>query len=67
MIILHYIPIIDRNSGGLGSYIQLISKELGKSVNLHIVTHESENPLDIENATLHFIDGKLTYLLRTKR
>ena len=67
MTILHYIPTIDRNSGGLGSYIQLISKELGKLVNLHIITHESENPLDIENATIHFINGKLTHLLKTKQ
>lgn len=67
MIILHYIPTIDSNSGGLGSYIQLISKELGKLVDLHIVTHESENPLDIENATIHFIDGKLIHLLRTQQ
>lgn len=67
MTILHYIPTIDRNSGGLGSYIQLISKELGKLVNLHIITHESENPLDIENVTIHFINGKLTHLLKTKQ
>ena len=53
MRIIHYIPTIDRNSGGLGAYIQLLSKELGKLVDLHIVTHESENMLEIENATLH--------------
>ena len=67
MRIIHYIPTIDRNSGGLGAYIQLLSKELGKLVDLHIVTHESENMLEIENATLHLIDGRLTHLLKAKR
>ena len=61
MRIIHYIPTIDRNSGGLGAYMQLLSKELGRLVDLHIVTHESENMLEIENATLHLIDGRLTH------
>lgn len=67
MKIIHYIPTIDRNSGGLGVYMQLLSKELGKLADLHIVTHKSENMLDIENAMLHFIDGGLMHLLKAKR
>ena len=47
--------------------MQLLSKELGRLVDLHIVTHESENMLEIENATLHLIDGRLTHLLKAKR
>lgn len=67
MKILHYIPTLDRNSGGLASYMQLLSKDLGKLAELHIVTHKSENLVNIQNASLHFIDGKLTHLLKAKQ
>lgn len=55
MRVLHYIPSIDRTSGGVGSYMALLSKELGKIVELHIVTHGTENMLPMENATVHYI------------
>lgn len=57
MKILHYIPSIDRASGGVGAYMQLLAKELGKLVELHVATHPSANPLTIEHATLHNISG----------
>ena len=38
MKILHYIPSIDRTSGGVGAYMQLLAKELGKLCDLYIVT-----------------------------
>ena len=45
MKILHYIPSIDRTSGGVGAYMQLLTTELGKLVELHVVTHrEAINP-----------------------
>ncbi|HCN53917.1 MAG TPA: glycosyl transferase [Prevotella sp.] len=53
MIILHYIPSIDRSSGGIGSYMQLLAKELGKIVELHVATHQSAHPLDLENCVVH--------------
>lgn len=53
MIILHYIPSIDRSSGGIGSYMQLLAKELGKIVELHVATHQSAYPLDLENCVVH--------------
>lgn len=34
MKILHYIPSIDRTSGGGGAYMQLLMVELGKLVEL---------------------------------
>lgn len=55
MEVLHYIPSIDRTSGGVGSYMQLLSKELGRLVDLHIITHASENELSIDNAQIHYI------------
>lgn len=55
MTILHYIPSIDRTSGGVGAYMQLLTVELGKFVELHVVTHREANPLELENCTVHFI------------
>lgn len=55
MVILHYIPSIDRSSGGVGAYMQLLSKELGKLTELHVVTHRSGNELVLENCSLHYI------------
>jgi len=55
MVILHYIPSIDRTSGGVGAYMQLLSKELGKLVDLHVLTHRSDNELELDNCTVHYI------------
>lgn len=57
MRILHYIPSIDRASGGVGAYMQLLAKELGKLVDLHVVTHRSDNELLLENCQLHYISS----------
>lgn len=53
MIVVHYIPTIDRNWGGTTAYMQLLSNELGKLVELHIFTHASINPIDIKNCQVH--------------
>ncbi len=66
MKILHFIPSIDRSSGGVGAYLQLLAHDLGKMVELHIVSHRSENELLIENSTIHFIDGRRTHLRKAK-
>lgn len=66
MRILHYIPSIDRSSGGVGSYLQLMAHDLGRLVELHIVSHRSAHELSIENCTIHYIDGKRTHLLKAK-
>lgn len=55
MKIIHYIPSIDRTSGGVGAYMQLLTVELGKLVELHVVTHREDNPLELENCTVHYI------------
>ncbi len=52
MKILHFIPSIDRTSGGVGAYMQLLAKELGKLCDLYIATAQSEHPLRIENAQI---------------
>ena len=67
MTIVHYIPSIDRTSGGVGSYMQLLAKELGKLCNLYIVTSASDNPLPIENAEVITISSKLSEFRKMKR
>lgn len=55
MKILHYIPSIDESSGGVGAYMQLLSRDLGKLCELHVVTHRSKKMLELENCQLHLI------------
>ena len=58
MKILHYIPSIDEESGGVGAYMQLLTRDLGKLCELHVVTHRSNNERRLENCTLHYIEYK---------
>lgn len=58
MRILHYIPSLDEASGGVGAYMQLLARDLGKLVELHIVTHKSDNERKLENCTIHYIPNK---------
>lgn len=55
MKILHYIPSIDRSSGGIGAYMQLLTRDLGRLCELHVVTHRTEEMLDLKNCKLYFI------------
>ena len=55
MKILHYIPSIDRTSGGTTTYLQLLAKELGKLTELHIVSHTSDNPVTLESCQVHYV------------
>lgn len=58
MKILHYIPSIDEASGGVGAYMQLLTRDLGRLCELHVVTHRSGNERVLENCTVHYIDYK---------
>lgn len=58
MKILHYIPSIDEASGGVGAYMQLLTRDLGKLCELHVVTHKSDNERTLENCFVHYIDYK---------
>ena len=55
MKILHYIPSLDRTSGGTTAYMQLLAKELGKHSMLHIISHESDNPVTLENCQIDYM------------
>lgn len=58
MKILHYIPSIDETSGGVGAYMQLLARDLGKKVELHVVTHQGNNERVLENCTVHYMPYK---------
>ena len=58
MKVLHYIPSIDEKSGGVGAYMQLLARDLGKLCELHIITHHSDDELKLENCTIHYISEK---------
>lgn len=67
MKVIHFIPSIDRTSGGVGVYIQVLAKELGKFCELYIVTSYSQNQLTIDNATIITIPTKLLQFRRMKK
>lgn len=56
--LLHYIPSIDETSGGVGAYMQLLTRDLGKLCDLHVLTHQSTNERHLQGCTLHYIDNK---------
>lgn len=55
MKIIHFIPSLDRTSGGTASYMQLLANELGKLGDLYIITAPTQNPLQINYAQTIFI------------
>ena len=59
MKVLHYIPSIDRSSGGTSTYIQLLAKELGRLAELYIVTHQENNPLTLKNCQINYISNSV--------
>lgn len=67
MKIIHFIPSIDRTSGGVGSYMQLLAKELGKLCKLYIVTAKTANQLKIENASIFYIPCNFSQFYSMKR
>lgn len=55
MKVIHYIPSIDRSSGGTTAYMQLLADKLGRLVELHVVSHESDNPVMLNNCRIYYI------------
>lgn len=67
MRILHYIPSIGKSGGGVSTYLQLLSHDLGKLVDLHIVCHHSNDELKLENSTIHYIEGSIKHPIKMKK
>ena len=55
MRIIHYIPSIDRTSGGTTEYIRLLVEKLGLQSEIHVVTHHSLNPVEMEHCYVHYV------------
>lgn len=55
MKIVHYIPSLDRFSGGTTTYMQLLGEKLGQLSELHIVSHQSTNLVEIRYCKLYYI------------
>lgn len=55
MKILHFVPGIDRTSGGTSIYLQQLAKELGKLSELHVATYRSKEPVTLEHTKIHFL------------
>lgn len=61
MRILHYIPSIGKSGGGVSAYLQLLSHDLGKLVDLHIVCHPAKDELKLEHCRIHYIEGSIKH------
>jgi len=58
MIIVHYLPFISKSLGGVPAYINLISRDLGKLCELHVITHKASDDYDLENCKIHYIPNR---------
>lgn len=60
MKVVHFITSIDRTLGGVSTYMQLLTKELGKVVDLVIVTRPTSSPLELENCRILYLPFPLS-------
>ena len=51
MIIIPYIPNIDRSS----EYVQLLAEKLGQRSELQVVTHTSFHPMEMEHCQVYYV------------
>lgn len=59
MKILYYIASMAPSSGGVGKFLQLLSHDLGKIVDMHVVSCYSDDVLPLENVKIHYIHQSL--------
>lgn len=55
MLILLYIPSIDRKSGGTTKFIESLSCELSRLADVHVATHHTDAMVDLPGVTIHFL------------
>lgn len=67
MKVIHFITAIDRSLGGVSMYMQLLTKELGKLVDLIIVTRPTPNPLALENCKIIYLPRPFSQLKQFSR
>ena len=52
--------------GGVSSYLQLLSHDLGHLVDLHIVTHHTVDEMQLSHCTIHFIERSIRRPIKMK-
>lgn len=57
MKVLHYIPSMARNLGGVATYLSILSGELGQRCELVVVTSAQKNDLPVRNCRVVDIEG----------
>lgn len=57
MKVLHYIPSIARNLGGMATYLSILSEELGRRCELVIATSVQEHDLPMNNCKMVDLEG----------
>ena len=67
MKVIHFIASIDQSSGGTTAYMQLLSKELQKTVELIVVAGRSPSPVELPGIRIEFFNLKLTHWYSVKR
>jgi len=67
MKIIHFITSIDKTAGGTTAYLKLLSQELKNTVELLIVTGNSQNPVIIEDVNVLFVDLSLIRLISIEK
>lgn len=55
MKVLLFMPDISMSSGGTTTWLRTLEVELGKKVELHIATRDSDNSIDLQESTVHFL------------
>lgn len=58
MIIVHYIPFIRQSLGGVPAYMNILTRDLGKLCELHVITHDAPDNYRLENCQVHYIPNK---------
>jgi len=60
MKIIHFVYSIDKSSGGIAAYTRLIAAELKNLVELTVVTGKSENPEELNEVDVRYLNMELS-------
>lgn len=67
MKVIHFVTAIDRSLGGVSMYMQLLTKELGKIVDLIVVTRPTQNPLLLGNSKIIYLPLPVSQLNKFRK
>ncbi len=67
MKILHYLPDIDKSSGGVLRYVQVLMKTLGQSIELHLLTCHTADEMEVTGCNVHYLSVRYIPSWNTKR